>query len=139
MIDDGERRLLLGAEIAAADLLVRVGGEAVELEPHVDATRLERLGDGHLLQLSPPATQLLEHALQLARQILHAGRRHDLHLRREQRDLDLDLAVVELALTRIAGGGFDQRRAGANFSFAFGGSSWPLGLTLSVVYPVCIW
>ena len=53
-----------------------------------------------LRQLAPRAAHLLEHALQLARQVLHAGRCHDLHLRRQQRDLDLDFLVVELALAQ---------------------------------------
>ena len=71
-----------------------------ELRRLLVGQRLHRLRDGHLAQLAPRAAHLLEHALELARQILHARRRHDLHLRRQQRHLDLDLLVVELALAQ---------------------------------------
>ncbi len=62
--------------------------------------RLQRLGNAHPLHLAPRAAHLLEHALDLARELFHAGRRHHLHLRREQRDLDLDLALVERAFAQ---------------------------------------
>ena len=47
--------------------------------------------------LAPPAAaHLLEHALDLAGQLLHAGRRHDFHLRRRATaELDFHFAVVE--------------------------------------------
>ena len=53
-----------------------------------------------------------EHALQLAGQVLHARRRHDLHLRRRERDLELDLAVVELALAQHLAEFLPRRRVG---------------------------
>ena len=46
------------------------------------------------------AAEAREHALQLLRQFLHAGRRHDLDARRHRAQLDLDLALVELALAQ---------------------------------------
>ena len=61
---------------------------------------LHRVGDRHLAALAPAAAHLLEHALDLAGQLLHAGRRHDLHLRRQRGDLDLDFAVVERAFAQ---------------------------------------
>jgi hypothetical protein len=61
---------------------------------------LHRFGHGHLAQLLAARAHLLEHALDLARQLLHARRRHDLHLLRHHGDLDLDLAVVEDTLAQ---------------------------------------
>ena len=60
--------------------------------------RFHRVADLHALDLAPPARHLLEHALDLAGEVLHAGRREDFHLRRQDRDLDFDFLVVELAL-----------------------------------------
>ena len=53
----------------------------------------------HFLHLAPAAANLLKHALNLTRQVFHARRRHDLHLRRQRGDLDVDLLVVERAFT----------------------------------------
>ena len=71
-----------------------------------------RFGDRHLPELAPRAAHLLEHPLQLARELLHAGRRHDLHLRREQRHLDLDLLVVEASLAQHLAEFLPRRRVG---------------------------
>ena len=78
---------------------------------------LHRVGDGRLELLAPSAAHLLEHALDLARQFLHAGRRHDFHLRRKRRDLDLHFAVVERAFAQhlaefLARGGVDRLHVG---------------------------
>jgi hypothetical protein len=49
---------------------------------------------------SAARAEALEHALQLLGEFLHARRRHDLHARRHGAHLDLDLAVVEVALAQ---------------------------------------
>ncbi len=71
-----------------------------------------RLGDRHLLLLAPPAAHLREHALDLARQLFHARRRHDLHLLRQRRDVDLDLLVVERALAQHLAESLPRRGVG---------------------------
>ena len=99
LLDRGERLRL--------DLVV-----VEELRRFFVGQRLHRVGDGHLAQLAPRAAHLLEHALELARELLHARRRHDLHLRRQQRHLDLDLLVVEPALAQHLAEFLPRRRVG---------------------------
>src|SRR6185503_13130089 len=61
---------------------------------------LHRFGDPHLARAAPSAGEVLEHSLDLRSELLHSRRREDLHLRRARRYLDLDLALVELALAQ---------------------------------------
>ena len=53
--------------------------------------------------MHPLATtsEILEHALDLRREFLHARRRQDFHLRLHRRDFDLDFSVVELAFAKF--------------------------------------
>ena len=87
LLDVGER---LGLELVVVDQLP---GLLVD-------QRLHRLADLHLPHLAPAAGHLLEHALDLAGEILHSGRGKDLHLRGQHRHLHIDLPVVELALAQ---------------------------------------
>ncbi len=47
------------------------------------------------------SAEVLEHALDLRSQVLHAGRRENLHLRLHRRDFDLDFLVVEFAFAQF--------------------------------------
>ncbi len=63
------------------------------------------------------AAEILEHALQLARHLLHARRRHDLDANGHRLDVDLDFLVVELTFTQplsefLAGVAVRRRRFG---------------------------
>ena len=60
-----------------------------------------RLADLHSAQPPATAAEAREHALDLRGELLHARRREDLHLRLARRDLDVDLALVELALAQL--------------------------------------
>jgi hypothetical protein len=63
---------------------------------------LQRLGDLHLARLAARAAHLLEHALDLAGQLFHAGRRHDLHLPAGMRRTSISISlVVEFASRSI--------------------------------------
>ncbi len=62
--------------------------------------QLQRFADLELARARARAAQVLEHRLQLLRHFLHAGRRHDFHADGHCAHLDLDLALVELALAQ---------------------------------------
>ena len=61
---------------------------------------LERVFDLELAAAGLVARHVLEHTLQLAGHLLHAGRRHDLDAHWRRQCLDLDLLVVQLALAQ---------------------------------------
>ena len=85
---------------------------------------LHGFADLHLAQPAPAAAEVLEHALDLLGQFLHAGRGEDLHVRLGRRHLDFDVRVVEFAFAQLlsellarrrflVAGGFDADRASA--------------------------
>ena len=59
--------------------------------------QLERVLDLQLARLDASRTEILKHALELLRHLLHAGRCHDLHTGGDGANFDFDLAIVELA------------------------------------------
>ena len=63
--------------------------------------KLQRLADFQLARLPAAAGQILEHALDLRRQLLHPGRGKDFHLRLRRGHFDLDLLVVQLAFAQL--------------------------------------
>ena len=62
--------------------------------------QLERFAHFHLARLGARAAEVGEHALQLLRQLFHAGGRHDLDADRQRAHFDFDLAIVELAFAQ---------------------------------------
>ena len=54
----------------------------------------------HLARARLVAAEVREHGLQLLLHLLHARRRHDLHAHRQRSQLELDLALVQLALAQ---------------------------------------
>src|SRR6185295_13302859 len=62
---------------------------------------LHRLADLHAPQALAAAAEVGEHSLNLRGELLHAGRREDLHLRLRRGHLDVDLLVVELAFAQF--------------------------------------
>src|SRR5262249_49913231 len=95
LVDEYDAILLAGGERARLDLFVVDQARGLFL----DQDRPRRL-DGQLAPLRLLARQRGEHAAQLLRHFLHAGRRHDLdaeiHLR-----LDLDFALVQRAFAQL--------------------------------------
>ena len=71
-----------------------------ELRGFLLGQQLERLADLDLACLRPVAAEVREHSLQLLREFLHAGRRHDLDADRDGAQFDLDVAVVELSFAK---------------------------------------
>ena len=63
--------------------------------------RLHRFGDFHLAHALLAAADVLEHALDLLRQVFHAGRSEDFHAGLGCGDLDLDFLVVEFPLAQL--------------------------------------
>ncbi len=63
--------------------------------------QLQRLADLQLARLLLAAAHVLEHALDLLGQFLHARRREDLGLHARRGDFDVDFLVVQLALTQL--------------------------------------
>ena len=85
------------------DGLERLGLEFLlvdELGRFLVGQLLQRIPDLEFARLAAIAAEVLEHALQLARHLFHAWRRHDLDTDRNGLDLDFDLLVVELALAQ---------------------------------------
>ncbi|MCY1512478.1 hypothetical protein D9M68_469390 [compost metagenome] len=64
------------------------------------ADQLHRLGDLQLAGLALALAHVGEQVLQLAGHLLHAGRGHDFHARRDVGDLDVDFLVVQLAFAQ---------------------------------------
>ena len=62
--------------------------------------QLECFTNFHFARLGARAAEVGEHALQLLRQVFHAGGRHDLHADRQGAHFDFDLAIVELAFAQ---------------------------------------
>ena len=91
----------------------------------------ERLANPQPAGPGLPSAQVLEHALELAGHLLHAGRGHDLDPDRGHAQLDLDLPLVELPLTQhlaelLPGGGGPVAPVRA-VAAADGGDSGPRG------------
>jgi hypothetical protein len=73
---------------------------------------LQRFGNLHLLELAPAAAHLLEHPLDLRREVFHSGGRHDLHLRRGDGHFDFDVLVVEAPFAEHLAEFLPRRRIG---------------------------
>src|SRR5438132_678482 len=71
---------------------------------------LHGIPDLHFAQPLPRAAEILEHALYLLGQLLHAGRGEYLHVRLLGLDLDLDVPVVQLALAQLLAESLLRRR-----------------------------
>jgi hypothetical protein len=63
--------------------------------------RLHRVADLHLAHALLAAAHVLEHALDLLRQVFHAGRGEDLHAGLGRGNLDFDFLVVQFAFAQL--------------------------------------
>ncbi len=95
LVQEHDAVLLGGGERLALDVVV-----VEQPRRFLVGQLLHRVGDRGLDMLAPAAAHLLEHALDLARQLLHSRRRHDFHLLGKGGQLYLHFAVVERAFAQ---------------------------------------
>src|SRR6267378_563872 len=108
MLTDEEAARLVNEEDLRAKALANVEENGIVFLDEIDKIASRRLVGGHphrfanlhAAQFSPAAAEILKHALDLLGELLHPGRGEYLHVRLRRGHFDIDLLVVELALSQ---------------------------------------